>query len=70
MSNSVFGKTMENNRNHKDMKLVTSNKKYLKHVLKPNSKGGHPLSKHFLAVEMGKIEIKLNVLWTGNIRPK
>ena len=70
MNNSVFGKTMENNRNHKDMKLVTSNKKYLKYVLKPNFKGGHPFSKHLFAVEMGNTEITLNVLWTGNIRPK
>ena len=53
MNNSVFGKTMENIRNHKDMKLVTSNKKYLKYVLKPNFKGGHPFSKHLFAVEMG-----------------
>ena len=48
MNNSVFGKTMENIRNHKDMKLVTSNKKYLKYVMKPHFKGGYPFSKHFL----------------------
>ena len=36
MNNSIFGKTMENIRNHKDMKLVTSDKKYWKYVMKPN----------------------------------
>ena len=60
MNNSVFGKTMENIRNHMDIKLVTSNKKYLKYVMKPNFKDGHPFSKHLFAVEMGKTEIKMN----------
>ena len=60
MNNSVFRKTMENIRNHKDMKLVTSDKKYLKYVMKPNFKGGHPFSKHLFAVEMGKTEITMN----------
>ena len=40
MNNSVFGKTMENIRNHKNMKLVTNDKKYLKYVVKPNFKDG------------------------------
>ena len=41
MNNSVFGKTMENSRNHKDMKLVISREKYAKYVMKPNFKDGH-----------------------------
>ena len=60
MNNSVFGKTMEIIRNNKDMKLVTSDKKYLKYVMKPNVKDGHPFSKYLFAVEMGKTEVKIN----------
>ena len=60
MNNSVFGKKMENIRNHKDMKLVTSQGKCAKYVMKPNFKDGHPFSKHLFAVEMGKTEIKMN----------
>ena len=60
MNNSVFGQTMENIRNHKDMKLVASNKKYLKYFMKPNFKDGDTFSKHLFAVEMGKREITMN----------
>ena len=52
LNNSVFAKTMEKITKHKDMKLVTSDKKYLKYVMKPNFKDGHPFSKHLFAAEM------------------
>ena len=62
MNNSVFGKTMENIIKHKDMKLVTSRKKYANYVIKPNLKDEHPFSKELFAVEMEKTEIKMNKL--------
>ena len=60
MNNSIFGKTMKYIRNHKDMKLVTSDKRYLKYAMKANFKNSHPFSKHLSAVEMGKREITMN----------
>ena len=57
MNNSVFGKTVENIRNRKDVKLVTIEQKYQKYVMKPNFKDGYPFSKHLFAVEMEKTEI-------------
>ena len=51
---------MENIRNRKNVKLVASDKKYLRCVMKPKFKGGHPFSKHLFAVEIGKTEITLN----------
>ena len=36
MNNSVFGKTMENIRNHRDNKLVTSDKRRKRLVSEPN----------------------------------
>ena len=40
MNNSVFRKTMENIRKHRDIKLVNNKEDYLKQVMKPNFKGG------------------------------
>ena len=40
MNNSVFGKTMENIRRHRDIKLVNNKKEFLKTVMKPNFKSG------------------------------
>ena len=62
MNNSVSGKTMENIRNDKDMKLVTIEQKYQKYAMKPNVKDGYPFSKHLFAVKIGKTEIKMNKL--------
>ena len=51
---------MENIKNHKDMKLVTSERIYQKYVMKPNFEDGHPFSKYLLAMEMGKTEINMS----------
>ena len=40
MNKSMFGKTMENIRKHKHIKLVTNRESYLQTVLKPNFKSG------------------------------
>ena len=60
MNNSVFGKTMENIRNHRDMKLVTNEQKYKKYVMKPNFKDSVRFSEQLIGVEMGKTEITMN----------
>ena len=60
MNNSVFGKTMENIRNHKDIKLVTNEKSYCKMVMKPNFKNGIRFSKSLMGCEMGKTKIVMN----------
>ena len=63
MNNSVFGKTMENicnHRNHRDMKLVTSEQKYQNYVMKPNFKDSVKFSNNLMGIEMGKTEITMN----------
>ena len=54
MNNSVFGKTMENIRKHRDIKLVTTDKKRSKLVSEPNF---HAMN---LISEMKKTKIKMN----------
>ena len=60
MNNSVFGKTMENIRNHRDIKLVNNKEKYLKTVMKPNFKSGTLLGPDLMGCEMGKIKVVMN----------
>ncbi|XP_057308181.1 uncharacterized protein LOC130646062 [Hydractinia symbiolongicarpus] len=62
----VFGKTMENLRNHHNIQLVTNEDKYTKFVMKPNFKGENYFSSHLMGVEMGKAEVKMNKpVYTG-----
>ena len=55
MNNSVFGKTMENGRNHRDIKLVTSDKRRKWLVSEPNNDSCKTFSGHLMAIEMKKI---------------
>ena len=60
MNNSVFGKTMENIRKHRDIKLVNDKEDYSKQVMKPNFKGGVLMGADLMSCEMGKVKIKMN----------
>ena len=60
MNNSVFGKTMENIRRHRDIKLVNNQKDYLKTVMCPNFKSGTLLGPDLMGCEMGKIKVVMN----------
>ena len=60
MNNSVFGKTMENIRKHRNVKLVTTEEKYLRMVMKPNFKSGVLFGENLMGCEMGKIKVVMN----------
>ena len=60
MNNSVFGKTMENVRNHRDIKLVTTDKRRSILASEPNYHSTKYISKDLLIMEMKKVEVKMN----------
>ena len=60
MNNSVFGKTMENVRKHRDIKLVTTDEKRNKLVSEPNYHTTKRFSENLLATEMKKTKVKMN----------
>ena len=59
INNSVFGKTMENVRNHRDIKLVTSDKRRKRLVSEPNYHSHKNFSDHLIAIEMKKTKVKM-----------
>ena len=60
MNNSVFGKTMENIRKHRDIKLVTTGKKRSKLVSEPNYHTINLISEDLSIIEMTKTKVKMN----------
>ena len=60
MNNAVFGKTMENIRKHRDIKLVTADKKRNKLVSEPNYHTINYISEDLSMIEMNKLKVKMN----------
>ena len=60
MNNSVFGKTLENVRKHRNIKLVNNEEEYLKNVMKPNFKSGTLLGPDLMGCEIGKVRAVMN----------
>ena len=60
MNNAVFGKTMENVRKHRDLKLVTTDKKRNQLASEPNYHTTKYFSENLMAIEMKKIKVKMN----------
>ena len=60
MNNLVFGKTMGTIRRHRNIKLGTTEEKYLHTVMKPNFKSGVLFGENLIGCEMGKIKVVMN----------
>ena len=56
----MFGKTMENVRNHRDIKLVTTDKRRKDLVSRPNYHTSKCFSENLMAIEMKKTCVLLN----------
>ena len=60
MNNAVFVKTMENVRNHKHIKLVTTDKRRNQLPLEPNYHTSKNFSDNLMATEIKKKKVKMN----------
>ena len=60
MKNSVFGKTMENIRKHRNIRLVNDEEEYFQNIMRPNFKSGTLLGPDLMGCEMGKIKVVMN----------
>ena len=60
MNNSVLAKTMENIRNHRDIKIVATNKQRNKLASEPIYHTTKHISENLLIIEMKRTEVKMN----------
>ena len=60
MNNSAFGKIMENVRKHRDIKLITTDKRRNQLVSEPNYHAIKSFSENLVATEMKKTKVKMN----------
>ena len=60
MNNAEFGKTMENVRKQRDIRLVTTDKRRNQLVTEPNYHTTKWFSENLLAIEMKKTKVKMN----------
>ena len=60
MNNAVFGKTMENLRKHRNIKLVTTERRRNYLVSEPNYRTTKFFTENLLAIEMRKTLILMN----------
>ena len=60
MNNSAYGKTMENVRNHKDIRVVTTDERRSILASEPNFHSTMYISKDLLIMEMKKTKVRMN----------
>ena len=60
MNNAIFGKTMENVRKHRDIKLVTTDKRGNWLASEPNFHTTKYFSENLMAIERKRINVKIN----------
>ena len=60
MNNAVFGKTVENVRKHRDIKLVTTDKRRNQLASEPNYHTTKYFSENLMATELKKTKVKIN----------
>ena len=61
MNNAVFGRSIMNVRRHRDVKLITNDKKRCKLASKPSYHTTKQFSENVLAMVMKKTKIKMNI---------